>query len=520
MVALLSLPDVYYINQGKNAATDNAIAAAVLVLNTAYSSTVQELFERNSPALDIQEFRGRFLAHRSIEVQKILAYVPVDPMAIFLQKVGNSRATTTSTATPAPSPALLANTSRVSLTSALPLTASAHATSLPAPAGFTNRLPQNPANGTATPIAPNLPDDTAPADRINHILIGNDIFDSSTFFRKYFSGEDASISGNSLMILRSLTDKAILDTLPGPMGHKVDSFVPILVTSFFLRNPHLSLSRYANIMPAKMSDLYNLLICNFSHNFSVAHSGFSFSKHFASVYNDFTTIERVFDMLSEVFSFLAHVLSPDFSRIISDIIAPARNITSEFPPAVVLNFMSHYLSANLTVYTPLKIPVSVHIGNYLRDYSLLNEGAHFNFSSRLNKLTLAVLTQTLVNSSSSSALGSASNGSNPAKGIKNGSNKPSGSAANNGSPRQPAAASLRKTMGPCFGFCLSTFFPKPCPRLAAGGLCEFSANGVKTPLKHESEFQSLSTTDQGIKTGHFTSVIKPTLTADQVKFYS
>ena len=524
MVALLSLPDVSYANQGKNAATDNAVAAAVLVLNTAYSSTVQELFERNSPALDIKEFRGRFLAHRSIEIQKILAYVPVDPMAIFLQKVSNSRATATSTALPASPPALLANIPRASLTSSPPFMASARAPLPPAPAGITpQRPPQIPTNGTTatgTSASSDLPDDTTPADRINHILIGNDIFDSSTFFRKYFSGEDATISGNSVMILRSFIDKVILDTLPSPIGHKVDSFVPIVVTSFFLRNPHLSLSRYANIMPAKMSDLYNLLICNFSHNFSVAHSGFSFSKHFASAYGDFSTIERVFDMLSEVFSFLAHVLSPDFSRIVSEIIVPARNITSEFPPAVVLNFMSHYLSANLTIYTPLKIPVSVHIGNYLRDFSLLTEGAHFNFSSRLNKLTLTVLTQTLANPSSSIASGSASNGLNPVKGVKNGSNKPAGPAANNGSSRQPAAASLRKTMGPCFGFCLSTFFPKPCPRLAAGGLCEFSVNGVKTPLKHESEFQSLSTTDQGTKTGHFTSVIKPTLSADQVKFYS
>jgi hypothetical protein len=271
-------------------------------------------------------------------------------------------------------------------------------------------------------------------------------------------------------------------------------------------------------MPTKMSDLYNLLICNFSHNFSVVHSGFSLSKHYASAYSDFSTNERVFDMLSEVFSFLAHVLSPDFSRIVSDVITPARNIASEFPPAVVLNFMSHYLSANLTIYTPLKIPISAHIGNYLRDFSLFTEGALFNFSSRLGKMTLTVLTQTLANPSSSIASGSASNGLTPVKGNKNGPNKPAGSAASNN--RQPAATSLRKTMGPCFGFCLSTFFPKPCPRLAAGGTCEYLLNSVKTPLKHDLEFQALSASDQGTKTSHFNTVIKPTLTADQVKFYS
>ena len=472
------LPAVSYFNKGVNATFDLQVSNTIGDLDCAFKATIQEMFAANYPIDEIQSLRHDFLSLRSAELETLMRNKPAfDPKAMLLQKIEATK-------------------SRVSIPQIQHSSSDTNNISYSQP---TAGEPQSQTEKTDSDSS--LAVTSQSSNPLDHqILIGNELYDGSAFLKKYFSSEDAAISSNSVMILRSFLDPSVLSSLPSATGHTASSFAPLIVTSFFRSRPDIHPTRYEHFVKMPPKSMANLMICSFYHPLN--QSGFNFVTFFGDRYHNFGHTSSVFEMFQEVVTFLADTMSLSFHRLLTEILAPARNLACHAPPALVLELLSYYFSIGLSVFSPLKIPISSHIGIYLEKHSLLNPGHLDSFKVRLQSLMLHSLTQNLASAKIPK--------SNPPRAL------PSGKSHTNAKPR----ISLRNAMGPCQGYCFSTFFSKACPRLKAQTPCVVVINGVSTSLKHHLEFSQLPVPEQQKLTAHFNTAIKPLMSDTQVTFYS
>jgi hypothetical protein len=160
---------------------------------------------------------------------------------------------------------------------------------------------------------------------------------------------------------------------------------------FRQRNPHFSPTRFDHILPEKRKDQYKFFICSFQNQSN--DNGVDLRSLFGSDYGDLSSAERVFDMFSEIFSCLSHLLSPSFSKIKFEFLEPARDIAADAPPSVIFNLLCQMLSTGLSIVTPLKIPISEHIDNFVSAHSLKKESHAIYFRDYLNSQILTSLSK-------------------------------------------------------------------------------------------------------------------------------
>ena len=497
------LPHLAYPHKGSNATFDLKVSDTISDMDAAYMATIQEMFSASCPSQEIKSLRNDYLSIRSQELETLMkSRSSFDPLASLLKKIEAKKSINSTLESHKSTEDISSYTSYSALIAGSPQPGKSNSESTPANIFYSQPTAGEPQSQTEkTDSDSSLAVTSQPSNPLDHqILIGNELYDGSAFLKKYFSSEDAAISSNSVMILRSFLDPSVLSSLPSATGHTASSFAPLIVTSFFRSRPDIHPTRYEHFVKMPPKSMANLMICSFYHPLN--QSGFNFVTFFGDRYHNFGHTSSVFEMFQEVVTFLADTMSLSFHRLLTEILAPARNLACHAPPALVLELLSYYFSIGLSVFSPLKIPISSHIGIYLEKHSLLNPGHLDSFKVRLQSLMLHSLTQNLASAKIPK--------SNPPRAL------PSGNSHTNAKPR----ISLRNAMGPCQGYCFSTFFSKACPRLKAQTPCVVVINGVSTSLKHHLEFSQLPVPEQQKLTAHFNTAIKPLMSDTQVTFYS
>ena len=187
-------------------------------------------------------------------------------------------------------------------------------------------------------------------------------------------------------------------------------------------------------------------------------------------------------------------------------------------PLPILSEILHQRLGFLNQSVPIPGNTEEYIHSWVADYGLSNPAHIHNL-------------QAVVNTSFMRTLGhQASAVSHNAQGVQNPKNsRPSVSASFQLGPSfqsgltqaaSPKGSKQAPDYGPCLGYCLYTLFGKPCANLAKPqGKCTHYFNGARVPLSHDQELKALPLQDQRAIATHFKRVLKPSLSAEQIRRY-
>jgi len=309
---------------------------------------------------------------------------------------------------------------------------------------------------------------------------------------------------NTIKIIRSFCSAARLTIWPPAVGHSVSSYVTALRTVFHVTTPIEELSRYSRFLKLSDKDLLSVLTFNFA---SVSNpSGFDILSLQRNVEPEFE-IQSLLEASCELCAFLTTLYGVPYDLVVVSFLNPLRNLVYASVVSVVSDVVHRHLGFFATV-VPLLYPADSHIALWVQTYGIDNNVAN------VGRLLAYIHTQTVALMAASLRAPQPTDTSGTARGQRLRRDRTPG-------PLPSSKTNPKMDYGICTGWCLSVFFPKPCPRLAAGKPCVYT-NKHKTQvvLKHLPDWHALPAPRKQEMQTFFQDVIAPTLSSKQVAFYS